>query len=136
TQLRFIQAMGTAPGDSVLSLRYALGEHGKEAAKDALDQNLYLGPAPVDLASYQRQIERQRIANEKLNEDSLRQGFAGLVVPEHYFEKLLPAINAGRTILLFGPPGNGKTTLAKPDRQSVPRTRLHPLCLRCRRPDH
>ena len=112
TQLRFIQAMGMAPGDSALSLRYALGEHGKEAAKDALDQNLYLGPAPVDLASYQRQIERQRIANEKLNEDSLRQGFAGLVVPEHYFEKLLPAINAGRTILLFGPPGNGKTTLA------------------------
>jgi hypothetical protein len=112
TQLRFIQAMATAPGDSALSLRYALGEHGKEAAKDALDQNQYLGPAPVDLASYQRQIERQRITNEKLNEDSLRQGFAGLVVPKHYFEKLLPAINAGRTILLFGPPGNGKTTLA------------------------
>ena len=34
------------------------------------------------------------------------------MVPEHYLRKLLPAINAGRTVLLFGPPGNGKTTLA------------------------
>jgi hypothetical protein len=112
TQLRFIQAMGAGPGDSSLSVRYALGEHGKSAAKDALDQNLYLGPAPVCLTAYQEQIQRQRITNEMLNETELRRGFAGLVVPEHYFEKLLPAINAGRTILLFGPPGNGKTTLS------------------------
>jgi hypothetical protein len=112
TQLRFVQAMGAAPGDNALSIRYALGEQGRTAARDALEQNLYLGPAPVSLSAYQEQIQRQRITNEMLDEAALRQGFNGLVVPEHYFEKLLPAINAGRTILLFGPPGNGKTTLA------------------------
>jgi hypothetical protein len=112
TQLRFVQAMGAAPGDNALSIRYALGEQGRTAARDALEQNLYLGPAPVSLSMYQEQILRQRVSNEMLDETALRQGFNGLVVPEHYFEKLLPAINAGRTILLFGPPGNGKTTLA------------------------
>jgi predicted ATPase with chaperone activity len=71
-----------------------------------------LGPAPVSLASYQEQIERQRITNEMVEESALRKGFEGLVVPEHMFRRLLPAINAGRSVLLYGPPGNGKTTLS------------------------
>lgn len=111
TQQRFIMAMGQA-GESALSVRYALGEQGKAAAREALEQNFYLGPAPVSLTAFREQILRQRVSNEELGEEALRQGFAGLVVPDHYFDKLLPAINAGRTILLFGPPGNGKTTLA------------------------
>src|SRR5215469_10769081 len=112
TQLRFVQAMGAAGDGALTSIRYALGEQGRTAARDALEQNLYLGSAPISRSAYQDQIRRQRVSNEMLDEAALRQGFDGLVVPSHYFEKLLPAINAGRTILLFGPPGNGKTTLS------------------------
>ena len=55
-------------------------------------QNLYLGPAPVSLASYREQIEKQRITNEVMKEAQLREGFAGLIVPEAMFRRLLPAI--------------------------------------------
>jgi len=109
---RLLQALGSVRGGIAASIRYSLSEQGRASAKDALEQNLYLGPAPVSLVAYQEQIQRQRISNEMLNADTLRKSFAGLVVPEHYLRKLLPAINAGRTVLLFGPPGNGKTTLA------------------------
>src|SRR5215472_14642890 len=111
-QQRLLQALGSVRGGIAPSIRYSLSDQGRAAAKDALEQNLYLGPAPVSLVAYQEQIQRQRISNEMLDADTLRKSFAGLVVPEHYLRKLLPAINAGRTVLLFGPPGNGKTTLA------------------------
>ncbi len=108
---RYIGATG-ATSDLALSTRYALTEAGRAAAKEAIEQSAYLGPAPVSLAAYQEQIQKQRITNEMMEEATLRKGFEGLVVPEHMFRRLLPAINAGRSVLLYGPPGNGKTTLS------------------------
>ena len=101
---RFVQAMGSVPGGSTfLNPLWAWGA-GRAAAKDALDQNFYLGPAPVPLTAYQQQILKQRLSNDLVREDAMRRCFAGLVgASDHYFEKLLPAINAGRSVLLFGP---------------------------------
>jgi energy-coupling factor transporter ATP-binding protein EcfA2 len=112
SQQKFVQSLGTGPGNNPFAIRYTLSDAGRAAAREALSQCLYVGPAPVPLAAYQEQIERQRIANEMLDAGSLRGGLDGLVVSDYYLRKLLPAINAGRSMLLFGPSGNGKTTLA------------------------
>jgi predicted ATPase with chaperone activity len=107
-----IQPMGSVTHGLVQQIRYMLSERGRNAATEALQRNPYIGPAPVSLEAFQKQILSQRITNETVNREALRAAFDGLVVPEHFLRKIGPAINAGRTVLLFGPPGNGKTTLA------------------------
>jgi len=111
-QRALIQSLGSVNLGNMTYIRYKLSERGRALALEAMSQNLYLGPAPVPLAAFQEQVIRQRITNEVLDAAALRSSFDGLVVPEQYLRKIGPAINAGRTVLLFGPPGNGKTTIA------------------------
>ena len=102
-------ATSTAPGD----LRYTLSTAGKERALEELDLSYYVGPAPVTLSAYCRQIARQRITHERVNRDRLVRALSHLVLDEDLIIHLGPAINSGQVVLLYGPSGNGKTAVAK-----------------------
>ena len=108
---KLVQTLGSNVVGLVRYIRYTLSDMGRVAAADALAQSAYLGPAPVSLAAFQSQVRKQAIRNENMGEANFRQGFSDLNVPDAYVRKLLPAIRAGRTILLYGPPGNGKTSI-------------------------
>jgi energy-coupling factor transporter ATP-binding protein EcfA2 len=110
---RFVQTLGSVQVGYMSAIRYVLSEQGKAAAVEALAQSQYVGPCPVPLSAFQARIANQKITNELQDAGALRQALSGLVLSDRYVRKLLPAINAGRSVLLFGPPGNGKTTIAK-----------------------
>jgi len=111
TAQKLVQTLGSSVIGLVRYIRYTLSDVGRAAAADAMAQSQYLGPAPVSLTSYQAQIRKQAIRNENIREPAFRGGFADMNVPDAYVRKLLPAVRAGRTILLYGPPGNGKTSI-------------------------
>lgn len=98
---------------SFAQMNYALTSAGHHAAEEAMRHSQYVGPAPVTLEAFRRRVEQQRIGNERIDADLVADAFRGLVVPPHLIRKLGPAINSGRSILLYGPPGNGKTSLAE-----------------------
>ena len=111
---KLLEVLGSAGDGSISSeLRYGLTTAGKRRAAEALDQNLYVGPAPVSLEAYHEQISIQKITNERVSPRQVQKAFEDLVIPQEFVESIGPAINSGRTMLLYGHPGNGKTSIAE-----------------------
>lgn len=108
-----ITGVGAVSFNVASELRYELTTKGRQWAQDALAQNQYVGPAPVSLAAFCRQIGLQRIINEQVDRAAIEEAFSDMVVPEALITNIGPAINSGRSVLLYGAPGNGKSTLSE-----------------------
>ena len=100
-------------GLSAATYQYVVVDRGSEKAQEALGRSQYVGKAPVPLATYIASVKAQSIANVQVTEDELQRAFAHLVIPRQTLSQLGPAFNSGKSIFLFGPPGNGKTTIAE-----------------------
>jgi hypothetical protein len=110
---KLLNVLGAVGQTTVSELRYALTEKGRQWAIEALAQNQYVGPAPVSLDAYKERIWRQRITNERVDRGAIQRSFGGLVASGDFVAKIGPAVNSGRTILLYGAAGNGKTSFAE-----------------------
>ncbi len=107
-----VEVLGSIPGN-VPVLRYGLTNAGRDQALDAANQCEYVGPAPVPLTSFQTQVKKQSIANEKVTVSDLTAALSHLVVPESLIRRLGPAVNSSRSLLVYGSAGNGKTSVSE-----------------------
>jgi hypothetical protein len=110
---RLLNLLGAVHSGGVSELRYALTEKGVQWAHSAMEQNQYVGPAPVPLEVFCERIRSQRIVNERINHAAINKAFGDLVVSDRLVREVGPAINSGRSVLLYGPPGNGKTSVGE-----------------------
>ncbi len=109
-----IEAMGTltAGGGVAAEMPYQLTDTGKSHAQAALKQSEYFGAMPVPLAAFSEQVERQSIRNLQVTRAQLTEAMGDLVLPSRLIGDLGPAVSAGRSILMYGPPGNGKSSIS------------------------
>ncbi len=98
--------------DNKADLNYGFTEEGQRYAADALNRSKYTGPAPVTLADFTEQVNLQKITNELVTFERVQEHMRHLAMEERFIEQCGPALNSGRAMLLYGPPGNGKTTFA------------------------
>lgn len=98
--------------DNPLDMSYAFTDEGRRWTIDALNQLRYVGPAPVAIEEFNYRVNLQKLTNELVTFDRIRKGLGELTFDDSMIEQCGPGINSGRAMLLYGPPGNGKTSVA------------------------
>ena len=97
-----------------LSYVYSLTEAGEKRARDAFDRSQYIGPAPVPFEAYNQAILLQTSkTGSKISPEEVKQALSHLILPDTFHRRVGPAVNAGTSLFLYGPPGNGKTAVAQ-----------------------
>jgi predicted ATPase with chaperone activity len=116
--LRFLKddkCLEVAGGDLIgrISYRFNLTDLGRRRAQDAMKLCAYVGPAPVPLEDYVEQSYRQAVTGMSCTPEGLKSSFGHLVIPDELLNAIGPAIVSGRSVFIYGPPGNGKTSVAR-----------------------
>ncbi|MEL7081253.1 MAG: ATPase [Pseudomonadota bacterium] len=116
---KLIEATGTLNANNGNEMGYQLTDAGKARALDSLSQSEYFGAMPVPLEVYREQVKRQSIRNIQVTRDQLTGAMGHLILPDELLDHLGPAVSAGRSILMYGPPGNGKSSISNGIRDAM-----------------
>lgn len=94
--------------------KYRITDAGRVRAALFFRQNQYLGVVPVPLAQYQQyMIQYAKVAPRSATRARVREAFSHLVLSDRVLDQLGPAVNAGHSLFVYGPPGNGKTVISQ-----------------------
>ncbi len=95
------------------SYTYAVTSKGAVRAMELIERCAYAGPAPVSLSDYRNAVQLQTVSNVVVNRQAVREAFSRLVLSDRILNQIGPAINSSLSVFFFGPPGNGKTSIAE-----------------------
>ncbi|GFO55339.1 ATPase AAA [Geomonas sp. Red276] len=102
------------------SYLFRLTEAGRRKGQDLLDLCRYTGPAPVSIKEYRRVVQAQTVKGALGGEDTLKSALSHLVLNDSVLRRLGPAIISGQAVFIYGPSGNGKTSIAEAIGRALP----------------
>ncbi|HYV61445.1 MAG TPA: AAA family ATPase [Bryobacteraceae bacterium] len=92
--------------------QFTLSGAGKQLASERFQVSQYAGACPVSLKEYHAATKAQT-ARISVDRRVLRQAFSDLIVSDKMLDQMGPAIISQTSIFVYGPTGNGKTSLAE-----------------------
>lgn len=112
-QEKLIEVKSSQGGLGEGAYTYGITSAGILRAREALERSQYAGAAPVPFEVYNEAIRRQKTGRVAVTTRTMRQILSQMVISESTFQRLGPALNSGSSIFMYGPPGNGKTSIAR-----------------------
>jgi hypothetical protein len=91
---------------------FTLSGTGREHALNRMEVSLYTGPAPVAVENYFAAVRKQT-AKIQVDRLFIKNALSDLVLPNELLDQLGPALISQNSIFLYGPTGNGKTSIVK-----------------------
>ncbi len=110
---KFVEIKTSQMGLGEGAYLYAITGEGSDRAREAMERSQYAGPTPVPIQVYNESVLRQVQGRPTVTNRMMHQGLSHLVIPESTFQRIGPAVNSGTSIFMYGPPGNGKTSVAR-----------------------
>ena len=90
---------------------FTLSGIGRGIAEKRFTISHYIGPAPVSIKSYHEAV-RSQVVELNINREFLKKTLSDLVVTDDFLDQLGPALISQKPIFIYGPTGNGKTSVA------------------------
>ncbi len=116
---KLLEATGTLNANNGGEMGFQLTDAGRARTQDALAQSEYFGAMPIPMDVYAEQVKRQSIRNIMITRQQLMAAMGHLVLPDNLLGNLGPAVSSGRSILMYGPPGNGKSSISNGIRDAM-----------------
>ena len=91
---------------------FTLSAKGREYARKSYEMCRYNGPAPVSIDMY-RVVVTSQTGKVDVDRSTLTALFSDLVLTDRLLDQLGPALISQNSIFLYGPTGNGKTSIAR-----------------------
>ncbi|HSO05172.1 MAG TPA: hypothetical protein VLQ92_11870, partial [Candidatus Limnocylindrales bacterium] len=113
TRLKDARLVGYRGSSSMNDFVYQITDHGRDTARRLALRCTYFGAAPISLEDYIDSVVAQGITDHTPTPDDLARAFEDLLLDPETVDRLGPAIASGKGMFLFGPSGNGKTSIAQ-----------------------
>ncbi|PTL85621.1 ATPase [Vitiosangium sp. GDMCC 1.1324] len=104
---------GGGSGVGKSTMIYQLTTFATDVLRQILDRNRYNGPAPVSLQEWIDVVKKQTVRGNRITRQRMEDKFGDLIIRDYIFDGIGPAMNSGRAIFFYGPPGNGKTAICQ-----------------------
>jgi hypothetical protein len=94
-------------------LEYLVSTAGRERARERLELSQYAGPAPVPFDDYLASARSLAGDPAVVAADAMVEALSDLVLPTEVIDVVGTALTARQALFLYGPPGNGKSSIAE-----------------------